>query len=204
MAVDAKMVAELRARTGAGMVDCKTALEEAGGNADQAIEILKKRGAIKAAKKQAERQASEGMIATYVHHNGKLAALLELACETDFVARNEEFRQLAADLALQVAAMDPQYVSPETIPAEDTEKKRAEFMAELDGDKKPEDIKAKIVDGKMNKWFSEVCLTKQSFIKDEETTVETLITGLVAKIGEKIVVTRFSRMQMNGPSTKSA
>lgn len=197
MPVDAKQVAELRQRTGAGMMDCRVALEEAGGNLDAAIEVLKKRGAIKAAKKQAERTASEGLIATYVHHNGKLAAMLELACETDFVARNEEFRALAQDLALQVAAMDPQYVSPEAIPAEDVEKKRAEFLAELAEDKKPEDIKQKIVEGKLNKWYGETCLLKQAFIKDETVLVEQLIQQLVAKIGEKIVPTRFSRMQMN-------
>lgn len=197
MAIDAKTVAELRTRTGAGMMDCKVALEEAGGDMDKAIDVLKKRGAIKAAKKQAERTASEGLIVTYVHHNGKLAAMLELACETDFVARNEEFIALANDLALQVAAMDPQYVSPETIPAEIVEQKRAEFLAELAEDKKPEDIKIKIVEGKLNKWYSDVCLVKQSFIKDDTIVVEKLIESLVAKIGEKIVPTRFLRMQMN-------
>ncbi len=195
--ITAQLVADLRARTGAGMMDCKVALEEANGNLETAIEVLKKRGAIKAAKKQAERTASEGLIVTYVHHNGKLAAMLELACETDFVARNEEFRALANDLALQVAACDPQYVSPDTIPAEEVEKKRNEFLAELAEDKKPEEIKQKIVEGKLNKWYSDVCLTKQAFIKDEEQVVEKLIEALVAKIGEKIVPTRFTRMVMN-------
>lgn len=195
--ITAQLVADLRARTGAGMMDCKVALEEANGNLEAAIDVLKKRGAIKAAKKQAERTASEGLIVTYVHHNGKLAAMLELACETDFVARNEEFRALANDLALQVAACDPQYVSPDTIPAEEVEKKRNEFLAELAEDKKPEEIKQKIVEGKLNKWYSEVCLTKQAFIKDEEQVVEKLIEALVAKIGEKIVPTRFTRMVMN-------
>ena len=195
--IDAKMVGELRARTGAGMMDCKIALTEANGDMEQAIEGLKKRGAIKAAKKQAERTASEGIIASYVHHNGKLVAVLELACETDFVARNEEFRALANDLALQVAAMDPQYVSPEAIPAEDLEKKRGEFLAELVDDKKPEEIKQKIVEGKINKWLSDVCLTKQSFIKNDEVLVEQLINTLVAKMGEKILPTHFFRMQMN-------
>lgn len=204
MAVTAKMVGDLRARTGAGMMDCKVALDEANGNMEAAIEVLKKRGAIKAAKKQAERTASEGLIVTYVHHNGKLAAMLELACETDFVARNEEFRALAQDLALQVAAMDPQFTTPEAIPAEQVEAKRAEFLAEMADDKKPEDIKAKIIEGKMNKWYGEVCLTKQSFIKDEDVLVETLIQTLVAKIGEKIVPTRFHRMQMQPSATATA
>jgi len=194
--IDAKLVLELRNRTGAGIVDCKVALEEAGGDMEKAIDVLKKKGAIKAAKKSAERTATEGVIVSYVHHNGKLAALLELACETDFVARNEEFKKLALDLALQVAAMDPQYVSPETIPAEEVEKKRQEFLAEMADDKKPEDIKVKIIEGKLNKWYSDVCLMKQSFIKDDTKIVEQLVTELVAKIGEKIVPTRFVRMQM--------
>ena len=194
--IDSKLVMELRNRTGAGIVDSKTALEEAGGDMDKAIEVLKKKGAIKAAKKSAERTASEGVIASYVHHNGKLAALLELACETDFVARNEEFQKLAHELALQVAAMDPQYVSPETIPAEVLEQKKQEFLAEIAEDKKPEDIKQKIVEGKLNKWYSDVCLTKQAFIKDEDRTIEQLLNEMIAKIGEKIVPTRFTRMHM--------
>lgn len=196
MPIDTKTVVELRHRTGAGMVDCKSALDEAGGDIDQAIAILKQKGAIKAAKKQAERTASEGLIATYIHHNGKLAAMLELACETDFVARNEEFKALAEELALQVAALDPTYISPEAIPAEDVDKKRGEFMAELVSDQKPEDIKQKIVDGKLNKWYSEVCLTKQTLIKDETKTVEQLLNEKIAKIGEKIAPTRFARFQL--------
>ncbi|KAA0206973.1 translation elongation factor Ts [Candidatus Uhrbacteria bacterium] len=200
MAIDNKLVMELRNRTSAGIVDCKKALEEAGGDMDKAIEILKKKGAIKAAKKAAERTASEGLLATYLHHNGKLAAIVELTCETDFVARNDVFKQLANDLALQVAAMDPQYVSPELIPAEEAEKKKGEFLAEMASDNKPEDIKAKIVEGKLNKWYSEVCLTKQSFIKDEDKTIEQLIAELSGTIGEKIAVTRFVRMQMEMPT----
>lgn len=203
MAVDAKLVVELRNRTGAGMVDCKNALDEASGDMDKAIEVLKKKGAIKAAKKSAERQASEGLVATYVHHNGKLAAMIELACETDFVARTDEFKALAQDLALQVAAMDPMYVSPELIPAEEVEKKRNEFLAELAEDKKPEDIKQKIVEGKLNKWYAEVSLTKQSFIKDEDKTIEQLLNEKIAKIGEKIAPTRFTRMQMAAPAANS-
>ncbi len=200
MAIDNKLVMELRNRTSAGIVDCKKALEEAGGDMEKAIEILKKKGAIKAAKKAAERTASEGLLATYLHHNGKLASIVELTCETDFVARNDAFKQLANDLALQVAAMDPQYVSPELIPAEDVEKKKAEFMTEMAGDNKPEDIKAKIVEGKLNKWYTDTCLTKQAFIKDEDKTIEQLIAELSGTIGEKIAVTRFVRMQMEMPT----
>ncbi len=200
MAIDNTLVMELRRRTSAGIVDCKKALEEANGDMEEAIEILKKKGAIKAAKKAAERIASEGLLATYLHHNGKLASIVELACETDFVARNDAFKQLANDLALQVAAMDPQFVSPELIPAEDVEKKKAEFEAEMAGDNKSEEIKAKIVEGKLNKWYTDTCLTKQSFIKDEDKTIERLIAELSGTIGEKIAVTRFVRMQMEAPT----
>ncbi len=195
--IDAKLVYELRNRTNAGVADCKAALEEAGGDMDKAMEVLKMKGAIKAAKKSADRVACEGVIVSYVHHNGKLAALLELACETDFVARNDAFKQLAQDLALQVAAMDPKYVSMEAIPPDAWERKKQEFAAELANDAKPEEIKQKIVEGKMNKWASEVCLTKQSFIKDEEKSVEQLINEIIAITGEKIIPTRFTRMQMS-------
>ncbi len=202
MPIDAKMVVALRNRTGAGMVDCKIALDEAGGDVEKAIEVLKKKGAIKAAKKSAERTATEGVIATYIHHNGKLAALVELACETDFVARNEAFKALAEELALQVAAMDPTYVSPEMIPAADVEKKRAEFVSELVDEKKPEEIKQKIVEGKLNKWYADVCLTKQTLIKDDNKTVEQLLNEKIAIIGEKIAPTRFVRMQMAAPGAQ--
>lgn len=200
MSIDNKLVMELRTRTSAGIVDCKKAMEEANGDMDKAIEILKKTGAIKAAKKASERTASEGLLATYLHHNAKLASIVELACETDFVARNEAFKQLANDLALQVAAMDPTYVSPEHIPVEDVEEKKAEFLAEMAGDNKPEELKLKIIEGKLNKWYSDVCLTKQAFIKDEDKIIEQLVTELSGTIGEKIVVTRLARMQMAAPT----
>jgi elongation factor Ts len=203
MTIDAKMVLELRNRTSAGMVDCKQALEEAGGDMDKAIEVLKKKGAIKAAKKSAERTASEGLLATYIHHNKKLASIIELSCETDFVALNEAFIALANDIALQVAAMDPMFVSPETIPTEIAEKKKQEFLAEMAADNKPEEMKLKIVEGKLNKWYTDVCLTKQSFIKDDTKTIEQMITALSGTIGEKIVVTRFQRMQMAAHATNA-
>lgn len=195
MAVDTQTIANLRERTGAGVLDAKKALEEAGGDIEKAIDVLKAKGAIKAAKKS-DREAHEGVIAAYVHHNGKLAALLELACETDFVARTDEFKELANDLALQVAAMDPEFVSPDTIPEEAKEAKRAEFMKEVEGENKPDDIKEKIVNGKMEKWYEEVCLTKQEFIKDDSKTVEQLLQEKIATIGENIVPTRFKRLQM--------
>ncbi len=196
---DAKSVMELRNRTGAGVVDCKQALEEAGDDMDKAIEILKKKGAAKAAKKSAERTTAEGVVASYIHHTKKLGSMVEVQCETDFVARNEEFQGLANDIAMQIAAMDPLYVSPEMVPQNELEKQREIFTAEMAQENKPDDIKAKIIEGKLNKWFTEVCLTKQSFFKDEDKTIEDLITEKIAKIGEKIVIARFVRYQMSPP-----
>jgi elongation factor Ts len=195
--IDAKQVMELRNRTGAGIVDSKQALEEAGGDMEKAIEVLKKKGALKAAKKSAERSTAEGIIATYLHHNKKLASMVEVQCETDFVARNSDFVALANDIAMQVAAMNPDFVSPEMVPEDVLMKQRGVFLEEVAGDNKPEDIKAKIVEGKIQKWYSEVCLTKQVFFKDEDKTIEGLVNEHIAKIGEKIVIARFTRFEMS-------
>ncbi len=193
---DAKLVMELRSRTGAGMVDCKNALDEAGGDIQKAIEVLKKKGALKAAKKTAERTTSQGVIAAYLHHNHRLAAMVEVQSESDFVARNQEFLDFANDVAMQVAAMNPEYVSPETIPEDVKEKQRQTFLAEIAADNKSEDIKQKIVEGKMQKWYAEICLLKQSFFKEDDKTIEDLLNEKIAKIGEKIVIARFSRYEM--------
>jgi len=194
--VDPKIVMELRNRTGAGMMECKSALEEAGSDMEKAIEVLRRKGVAKAAKKTAERTASEGMIATYLHHNKRLAAMVELLCETDFSARTDEFQALANDIAMQVAAMNPEFVSPETIPAETLEKMRAAFTEEMAGENKPDEIKAKIVEGKLAKWYSDACLTKQAFFKNEEKTIEQIIIEYIAKTGEKVVISRFARFEM--------
>ncbi|MBU1348525.1 elongation factor Ts [Patescibacteria group bacterium] len=193
---DAKMVMELRSQTGAGIVDAKDALEEAGGDMQKAMEILKKKGAAKAAKKTSERTTSEGIVAAYIHHTKKLGAMVEVQSESDFVARNEEFRQFADDIAMQVAAIDPLYVSPETIPADVFEKQREIFKVEMEGENKPDEIKEKIIEGKLAKWFSEVCLLKQPYFRDEDMTVEELLNEKIAKIGEKIVIARFARYNM--------
>jgi elongation factor Ts len=193
--VDAKLAMELRQRTGAGIMDAKAALEEAGGDSDKALEILKKRGAVKAAKKGVCTTA-EGVVACYIHHTHKLGALVELQCETDFVARNQEFQDLGNEIAMQVAAMDPTYVSPETIPANELEAQRQVFIAESAAENKPVEVQEKMVEGKLKKWQAEVCLTKQSFFKDEDQTVEGLLAGKVAKIGENIRIARFVRFQM--------
>ena len=193
---EAKLVADLRAKTGAGMMACKKALDEAGDDMEKAMELLRKSGELKAAKKSAERTTAEGIFVTYVHHNKKLAAMLELQCESDFVARNDDFTAFANDLVMQVAAMGPVYVSPEQIPETDLAKQKEMFMQEMANDNKPEDIKAKILQGKVDKWYNDVCLLRQSFFKDEEKTIEQMINEKIATIGEKIVVARFVRWEI--------
>jgi elongation factor Ts len=193
--IEAKAVADLRAKTGAGMVDCKKALEEANGDEEKAIEILRVKGAMKAAKK-ADRSTAEGLVEAYVHANGRVGALVELQCETDFVSRNPEFHALAHEIAMQVAAMMPFYVSPDEIPAGLIEKEKAIYLAELADEKKPEEIKAKIIEGKLAKWYADVCLLNQPWVKDDSKTIGQLITEKVATIGEKIVVARFSRIEL--------
>lgn len=195
--IDAKTVASLRAMTGAGIVECKKALEEAGGDMKKAVEVLRKSGAAKAAKKSSERQTAEGVVHAYIHSNEKVGALVELQCETDFVARTQDFKTLAHDLAMQVVATDPVWVSPETIPAGEVEKARAVFLAEPDLAKKPEDIRAKIVEGKLAKWHAEVTLTKQLWVKDDSKTIEQLVNEKIATIGEKIVIARFCRFLLS-------
>ncbi|OGL74418.1 elongation factor Ts [Candidatus Uhrbacteria bacterium RIFCSPHIGHO2_12_FULL_60_25] len=201
--IDAKIVADLRAMTGAGIVECKKALEEAGGDMKKAVDVLRKSGAAKAAKKSSERQTAEGVVHAYVHSNEKVGALVELQCETDFVARTQDFKDLAHDIAMQIAATDPVWVSPETIPAGEVEKARASFMAEPDLAKKPEDIRAKIVEGKLGKWYAEVTLTKQLWVKDDSKTIEQLVNEKIATIGEKIVIARFCRFLLSAtPSVR--
>jgi elongation factor Ts len=187
------IIIKLRELTGAGMMDCKQALDEANGDLDKAIEILRKKGAIKAAKKQSERQTKEGIVHAYVHSNNKVGVLLELLCETDFVARNEEFQNLAHDLAMQIAATNPLYLKPEDIPQEIIEKEKEMYLEEIRGQEKPPSVIDKIIAGKLEKYYEDVCLLKQPFIKDEDITIEELINQKIAKIGEKIEVGRFIR-----------
>lgn len=191
--IDPKLVMQLREQTGAGVLEAKRALEETGGDLSRAVDVLRKSGALKAAKK-AERATCEGLVHAYIHGNGKVGVLLELLCETDFVARNPEFVALANDLAMQIAAMNPQYVKPEDVPAEIMEKERAIYAAEAQG--KPQQVTEKIVTGKLDKWYSEVCLLKQPFIKDEDMTIEALVQSKIAKLGENIQVRRFVRFAL--------
>ncbi len=188
------MVKELRERTGAGFMDCKRALEETGGDLDKAVTLLRERGVAAAAKK-AGRDAREGLVSSYIHSGGRLGVLIEVNCETDFVARNEDFQKLVRDLAMQVAGVAPEFVTIESIPAEVTARKRAELLADESVASKPEAIREKIVEGQLRKWHQQVVLYEQPF-RDTDQTVGQLITDAIAKIGENIRVRRFTRYQL--------
>jgi elongation factor Ts len=189
--ITADAVKELRERTGAGFMDCKNALVEADGDLDQAIVLLRERGLAAAAKK-AGRDAREGLVSSYIHTGGRVGVLIEVNCETDFVARTDEFQKLVRDLAVQVAGMAPLYVDAASIPADVLEAKKAELLADESVQKKPEAIRPQIVEGQLNKWFSLVCLYEQPF-RDEERSVRDLVTEKIATIGENIRVRRFTR-----------
>src|SRR5213594_1384030 len=193
--IPAKLVAELRARTGAGMMDCKNALEETGGDVEQAVDVLRKKGAARA-DKRAGREASEGLIGSYVHFDGRIGVLVELNCETDFVARTEDFKTLARDLAVHVAATNPLAVRIEDLPAETVARERQVYEAQVAEQKKPENIRGKIVDGMMKKFYEENVLLEQKFVKDDKRTVGELVKELSAKTGEKIDVRRFARLRV--------
>jgi elongation factor Ts len=189
--ITADAVKELRERTGAGFMDCKNALVEAEGDLDRAVVLLRERGLAAAAKK-AGRDAREGLVSSYIHTGGRVGVLIEVNCETDFVARTDEFQKLVRDLAVQVAGMGPLYVAAESIPADVLEARKAELLADESVQKKPEAIRPQIVEGQLNKWFSQVCLYDQPF-RDEERSVRDLITERIATIGENIRVRRFTR-----------
>lgn len=191
MAISAEAVKDLRERTGAGFMDCKRALEEAGGDVEKAVTTLREAGLAAAAKK-AGRDAREGLVSSYIHTGGRVGVLLEVNCETDFVARNEQFQKLVKDIGMQIAGLSPKYVSQEQIPADVLAVKRSELEADEALAKKPESVRAQIVEGQLRKWFEEVCLLDQPF-RDGEETVGQLITNAVATIGENIRVRRFVR-----------
>jgi elongation factor Ts len=195
--IPAKLVAELRAKTGAGMMDCKKALEEAKGDMAKAEEILRVKYAGKA-EKRAAKAAGEGLIESYVHFNGKVGVLVELNCETDFVARTDDFRQLAKDIALQIASAKPVAVRVEDLPADVVERERRIYEAQVIEQKKPEQIRAKIVEGMLKKFYQETVLLEQPFIKDDKQTVGDLVRAAAAKTGEKIAVQRFARFELGG------
>jgi elongation factor Ts len=189
------MIKELRERTGAGVVDCKNVLAETDGDVDEAVEELQKKGIAKAAKKQG-RIAAEGIIGSYVHAGGRIAVLVEINCETDFVARGEDFGRLCEDVAMQIAAMNPLYVRPDEIPEADVEKQRGIFAEQVKAEGKPEKVVLRIVDGKLTKWKKENSLEEQTFIKDGDKSVGQLISEFTAKTGEKTTIRRFVRYEV--------
>ncbi|MDD2498402.1 MAG: translation elongation factor Ts [Desulfitobacteriaceae bacterium] len=193
--ITAGMVKELREKTGAGMMDCKRALTEAEGDMEKAVEILREKGLASAAKKSG-RIAAEGLVESYIHGAGRIGVLVEVNCETDFVAKTDEFRELCRDIAMQVAASRPEYVAREEISEEFIAKEREINRAQALNEGKPEKIVDKVVDGRMEKYFKEICLLEQPFIKDSDKTVQQLITEKIAKIGENISVRRFARFQV--------
>ena len=183
--------------TGAVMMDCKRALGETEGDLEQAVALLRTSGAAKAAKREGK-SANEGVIGIYLHHNGRVAVLVELNCETDFVANTDDFRNLARDLAMQVASSAPVAVSSDELPEEDVARERSIYQSQVDEAGKPEHIREKIVEGKLKKWFKEVALLDQNFVKNPDVSIEELITQVSAKTGEKIEVARFVRFQIGG------
>lgn len=195
MTISAADVKALRDRTGAGMMDCKRALQEMEGDMEAAIDFLRAKGAAKAAKRAAK-AANEGTIGSYIHFGGKVGVMVELNCETDFVAKTDDFTGLAKDLAMHIAASSPLAVSPDDIAPEVVERERGVFLEQIKNEGKPEHIAEKIVEGKLRKFFEDSTLLKQAFVKDPDKSVEQLITEVSAKTGEKIEVARFARFQV--------
>lgn len=199
--INAAMVKSLRDRTGAGMMDCKNALIESEGNEDKAVELIQQRGLAKAAKK-AGAIATEGVIHAYIHPGSRLGVLVEINCQTDFVARNEEFKGFVDDVGLQIASMSPQYVRREEIPAADVAKQKELFLGQLQeeeqstGKKRPAQALEKIVEGKLNKWMEESCLLEQHSIREGDKTIQAMADELTAKLGEKISIRRFVRFEL--------
>ncbi len=195
MAISAAQVKELRDATGAGMMDCKRALEERGGNFDEAVKYLREKGMAKAAKR-ASKVASEGAVSSYIHMGGKIGVLVEVNCETDFVARGEVFQAFVKDICLQICSANPQWIATEEVPASAYEAEKEVYVKQAMDTGKPQNICEKIAEGKMSKWFSEVCLMEQPFVKDDKKHIKDLLAELTAKCGEKVVVRRFARFQL--------
>jgi elongation factor Ts len=195
MKITTEMIKELRATTGAGVLEAKKALEAANGDFDKAIDTLREKGAARAAKR-AGREASEGVVEMYAHPGNRVGVMLELNCETDFVARNEQFRALAHDLALHIAAMSPKYIRPEEVPQEELERETEVLRNQALAEGKPEAIVEKIVSGRLKKFYEETCLLVQPFVKDDQVKIQDLITDTISKTGENIVVRRFARYEL--------
>lgn len=198
MEISAEKVRELRQRTGIGMMECKRALEECNGDPEKAILILRKRGYARAKDKMI-RETGEGVIGSYIHLNGKIGVLVEVNCESDFVARNEEFKELVKNIAMHIAASSPKYVSSEQIPSEELEVEKAIIKEQFKDSKKPMEIVEKIVQGKLSKFYEEVCLLDQPYIKDDKISVKELVASYIAKFGENIKISRFARFELGKP-----
>ena len=195
MEITAERVKELRQRTGIGVMECKEALAECQGDIDKAIAVLRKKGAARAQERM-NREASQGIVYAYIHLEGKLGVLVEVNCESDFVARNDEFKELAKNVAMQIAAANPRYVSSADIPPTELEQEKEIIRAQLQDSKKPPQIIEKIVEGKLKKYFEEVCLLDQPYIRDDKQTIKQIIASTIAKFGENIKVRRFARFEL--------
>ncbi len=195
MTITASDIATLRAKTGAGMMDCKAALEETGGNFEQAIDWLRKKGVMKAAKR-ADKVAAEGMVYSYIHAGGKIGVLVEVNCETDFVGKTDSFRVLCNDIAMHIAAAAPKYLSREEVSAEDLDREKTIYREQLIAEGKPVEMIEKILEGKMSKYYSEYCLLEQPFIKDETVSIEKMLQAKTGEIGEKVSIRRFARYEL--------
>jgi elongation factor Ts len=203
MDISTEMVKDLRQRTGAGIVDCKAALNEAKGDMEGAIEYLRRKGLATAAKK-AGRIATDGLVSSYIHAGGKMGVLVEVNCETDFVARTEDFQSFVKNIAMHVAAANPQYIRREDVPAEVIEKEKRIYRDQARDSGKPDKVIDKIVEGKLERFFSEACLLEQTFIRDSDLTVREVLEATIAKVGENISIRRFARFQLGeGLSSRS-
>ena len=195
MAISAAQVKELRDKTGAGFMDCKAALTEAEGDVDKAVTILRTRGQARAAKRSG-RSTSQGLVGSYIHMGGQVGVLVEVGCESDFVARTDEFQQLTREVAMHIAAASPLFVSRDQVPGEDVEREKAIFRAQFEGSNKPPQVIDKIVDGKMNSYYQQVVLVDQPSIRDPKTSIGDLVTAAIAKMGENINIVRFARFKI--------
>jgi elongation factor Ts len=195
MDISVEQVKELRERTGIGMMECKKALEEAGGDDEKAIEILRKKGYARA-KDKSHRETSEGIVGSYIHMNGKIGVLVEVNCESDFVGRNEEFKELVKNIAMHIAAARPKYIAPADVPADELEKEKDIIREQFKDSKKPPQIVEKIVEGKLAKFYEEVCLLEQPFIKDDKMRIKDLLAAFIAKFKENTRVSRFARFEI--------
>ncbi|MEX0999094.1 MAG: translation elongation factor Ts [Thermodesulfobacteriota bacterium] len=196
--ITAQMVKELRDSTGAPFIDCKKALEEVSGDLEKALDILKIRGVAKASKKVG-RDTPEGIVMSYIHAGGKIGVMIEINCETDFVARNEEFQAFAREVAMQIAAANPRYISKDQIPEAELEREKEVMKAQVLESGKPAEIAQKMVEGKIKKYYEEVCLLNQTYIRDAKLKIDDLLQALIAKIGENIKIRRFVRFQLGEP-----